>query len=67
LGVIIKNIGISWNKINVKIWKDILLYYAALNANTKCKAGVLSVLLCIASNTRLKKGPSGIVVQRQDT
>ena len=41
--------------------------YAALSANTKCKAGVLSVLSCVASNARLKRGPSGIVVQRQDT
>ena len=50
-----------------KIWKDILLCYAALSANTKCKAGVLSVLSCVASIARLKRGPSGIVVQRQDT
>ena len=54
-------------KLGAKIWKDILLCYAALSANTKCKAGVLSVLSCVASNARLKRGPSGIVVQRQDT
>ena len=45
----------------------LVVCYAALSANTKCKAGVLSVLSCVASNARLKRGPSGIVVQRQDT
>ena len=59
--------GEIWRIANAKIWKDILLCYAALSANTKCKAGVLSVLSCVASIARLKRGPSGIVVQRQDT
>ena len=76
-GSLRKQVGASfvWNRARVssfelvtaKIWKDILLCYAAPSANTKCKAGVLSVLSCVASNARLKRGPSGIVVQRQDT
>ena len=33
----------------------LVVCYAALSANTKCKAGVLSVLSCVASNARLKR------------
>ena len=33
----------------------LVVCYAALSANTKCKAEVLSVLSCVASNARLKR------------
>ena len=33
----------------------LVVCYAALSANTKCKAGVQSVLSCVASNARLKR------------
>ena len=43
----------------------LVVCYAARSANTRCKAGVLSVLSCVALNARLKRGPSDMLSEVQ--